>query len=956
MTAREYDDAPRLFRQRVTHAEANLSRDILAGLHWRPLFRLIMPIDDSDDAVDRCRATLASLDRQIFRHWNLRLILRYRDSDFGRIVERLREGRDTIGSLRDRLLQPRDSDRLRDRLLADYGHLADRVCLASWAEGDQLADLASAEKTGPSYIAILRAGDELSCDALSEFAITGGLDRAAEFIYSDEERPNRATGAVEAYCKADWSPDLILSTNYIGRLWCAVPALLARAELTIGDLLRYGEYELVLRATEAARGIRHVPSVLCRRWGDELDSRMLEEQALKRALNRRGIDGEVESGCAEGFYRVRRAVADGRRVSVIIPTCGARDLYKTCIETLRNITTGVELEVIVIDDIPAENRAAKTWLHLHADRVIPAEPPFNWSRYNNVGAAAASGDFLLFLNDDIEITEPGWLTAMLEHAQRPEVGVVGPQLLYPNGTVQHAGMFLAAMGVARHISRGRGRDELGYFGLARTQRNVSAVTGACLMSRREVFRQLGGFDEAHDIVNNDLDYCLQVQRHGLLCVFTPHASLIHHEGATRAQLPDHYAEARFAQRWRPNFTRGDPYHHPALSRGSDDLTVDQEQVETLCSGHPVFDPDSIREILVVKLDHIGDCIGAVPAIERLKTHFPAARITVMSGAWAMPIWALVPAIDRKIEFSFFNEDSSSRPPVLRRADLEALERQLLAYRFDLAVDLRRQPETRSLLRYTGARYMAGFDDRSRFPWLDITLEWEGDQARVRKRQHFGDSLVNLVDAIAFAGHPERTVLNLDASGAFARVAAAPVPARPLVCVHPAAGSAMRRWPAAHFAELIDMLIEEDDVDVVLIGSADEQPVAAAVLKELRNRERVSSAMGTIPMGELPGFLAGCVLFVGNNSGPEHIAAGIGVPTVGIHSGNVDAQEWGPMGRHAVAVRRDVECAPCYLAKPSDCPRALACLADLQPRDVYRACRRLLAIGRARRYPRVSANG
>src|SRR5690349_7528386 len=170
----------------------------------------------------------------------------------------------------------------------------------------------------------------------------------------------------------------------------------------------------------------------------------------------------------------------------------------------------------------------KVWLRSHADVVVPMEEEvFNWPRFNNIGAARASGDYLLFLNDDTEALGPGWLDALIEHAQRPEVGVVGPQLLYPGGKVQHAGLFLTRLGCARHAFRFLAGDEAGYFGLALTQRNVIGVTGACMMMRAAVFAANGGFDEAHPIVNNDLDFCLRVHRNGLRIIYTPYSKLLH---------------------------------------------------------------------------------------------------------------------------------------------------------------------------------------------------------------------------------------------------------------------------------------------------------------------------------------------------------------------------------------------------------------------------------------------
>jgi ADP-heptose:LPS heptosyltransferase len=168
--------------------------------------------------------------------------------------------------------------------------------------------------------------------------------------------------------------------------------------------------------------------------------------------------------------------------------------------------------------------------------------------------------------------------------------------------------------------------------------------------------------------------------------------------------------------------------------------------------------------------------------------------------------------------------------------------------------------------------------------------------------------------------------------------------RRVVCIHAGAGNTMKLWPAAYFAELIDLLVARDGVNVALIGGAADQETVAAVFDKVQQPERVFSLVGSLRLHELPRFIGACALFVGNDSGPKHIAAGIGAPTLAIHSGQVDAHEWGPLGPRAMSVRRKTSCSPCYLSKLEDCERNLACLVELRPRDIYPLCRRLLAIG------------
>jgi GT2 family glycosyltransferase len=252
----------------------------------------------------------------------------------------------------------------------------------------------------------------------------------------------------------------------------------------------------------------------------------------------------VRPGLVAGAYRVKRALPKNKLVSIIIPTCAAQGMIKTCIESLRRLTRYKKYEIVCIENIPPAHRKWRTWLKRNADRVVSTTEPYKWSRFNNLAAKAAKGEFLLFLNDDIEIIEPGWLDTLLGEAQRPEVGAVGPLLLYPDRRIQHAGLFLAAMGQGRHAFRYLAEDEPGYFGLARTQRNVIALTGACLMTRRETFARLGGFNEAHLVVNNDLDYCLRARREGLVSVYTPHSrSFIMRPSAAR-RCPTHTTRPR----------------------------------------------------------------------------------------------------------------------------------------------------------------------------------------------------------------------------------------------------------------------------------------------------------------------------------------------------------------------------------------------------------------------------
>ena len=305
----------------------------------------------------------------------------------------------------------------------------------------------------PALIGCLGIGDELGRDALAEIAVACALSPGTDLVYADESRISPVTNEREPFFKPDFSPDLLLGTNYIGRPWFATPSTIAKTGVMPGALLAGGEYDLILRCAEQASIVTHVPRLLCERAADASASVALERQALMSAAQRRGMEAEIAAGPVPGTWRLRRTAVPHGLVSIIIPTCASGGHIETCLNGLRQQTGYRNIEIICIENIGDEQSDWREWLHRNADTVLTCDSPFNWSSFNNRAATLATGDYLLFLNDDIEIEQRDWLEAMLEHAVRPEIGVVGPRLLYPDRTVQHAGMFLAGPGVGRHAFR-----------------------------------------------------------------------------------------------------------------------------------------------------------------------------------------------------------------------------------------------------------------------------------------------------------------------------------------------------------------------------------------------------------------------------------------------------------------------------------------------------------------------
>ncbi len=876
-------------RRHVKAVERNTVDAMLTQLGWRPRFHLVVVAAEgaSETALG---LTLRSIREQSWAYWRVTV-------------------------LGDVALPSRWAD--------------ERIVVApSWDVED--ADL----------IGFLAIGDELGRDALGAFAMASGLHPAADCFYADEFRLPPGGTRPDAFFKPDFSPALLLSTNYIGRPLVLRPAVLAASGITAVTLARDGFHHFALCCARVAMGVHHVPDLLSR-----TDTGVVSDIETSDAAVSRWSGGVVEPGMVPGTWRTRPAERVMGKVSIIIPTRAAKMYIETCLTTLRDVTAYRNFEIVVIDNIPEEDTAARDFVRGRADKIVRMAPPFNWSRFNNAAAAAADGEFLLFLNDDMEIVEPGWLDALLDEISAPGVGIVGARLLYPNRTVQHAGMFLGH-GMGRHAFRHAEATEPGYFGLALTRREVIAVTGACLLVRRADFDRLGRFDEAHDVINNDLDFCLRSHRSGLRTIYTPFATLIHHELASRSELKDDYDTSRFSNEWRGLFAAGDPYFNPRISRYSDDFLVDDEGTRVMYSGHPLIEAASVRSILVVKLDHIGDFITALPAIRRLKLEFPGSRITALVAPASAAIASVEPAIDECIPFEFFHARSELGEKELSEDDLAALTARLAPYRFDVAVDLRKHLSTRSILLCAGARLTAGFDSLETFPWLDVALEWDGDKALQRKRGHIVDDLLNLVTAISVACETPRGLF--DPVPAAMKLVDMPEAvrhlfARPVVAIHPGSGNVMRQLPEKHIPALIDLLIRRNDVSVMLVGGRDDEAKAAALVARVARPDRVASAAGLVALRDLPALFAACHLFIGGNSGPKHIAAGAGVPTIGVHSGVVDPGEWGPMGERTVALYRDMSCAPCFLAKPEHCPRALACVELMEPALVHRMAEMFLAV-------------
>jgi GT2 family glycosyltransferase len=436
------------------------------------------------------------------------------------------------------------------------------------------------------FVGLLEASDELAPDALFEVVKLLQELPEADLTYSDVDEIDEKGNRSRPYFKPGWSPDLLLSGNYISQFSVYRRSLLEEVGGFRDGFDGCQDYDLALRATERTDEIYHLPKVLYhRRAGaaatsdsDKSRVRERERRALSDALERRGLEGIVEEGLLAGRFRVRFEIKGEPKVSIIIPTRDNVSYLKRCLESLERLTTYRNYEVLIIDNY-SRYRETLEYLDSIPHRVIPFREPFNYSRINNFAVSHAKGEYVLFLNDDTEMISGGWLEAMLEHAQRPEVGAVGARLLYPDGRIQHAGVIVGVgspwePGVAMHSHHFYSSDSVGYAGALMTTTNYSTVTAACMLLRKSVFDEVGGFEEENlPIQFNDVDLCLRMRERGYYIVYTPYAELYHHESVSRGHFSGDRTENLYMRKHWGEVMDKDPYYNPHFSRGYGDFNL-----------------------------------------------------------------------------------------------------------------------------------------------------------------------------------------------------------------------------------------------------------------------------------------------------------------------------------------------------------------------------------------------
>ena len=530
----------------------------------QPVISFVTPVYNTPEAY--LRAMIESVIRQAYPRWELCLA----------------DDASTAPHVRSVLEEYRARDsRIKVAWRDSNGHIS--------AASNTALGLATGE-----FVALLDHDDEIPPDALYWVVKELNDHPDAALLYSDEDKLDFDGARIMPYFKCDWNYDLFLAHNLITHLG------VYRADLVrqIGGF-RQGfegaqDYDLALRFIEriAPSQIRHIPRVLYQ-WrmlpgstsvgaGEKNYAAERARLAVEEHLKRKGTAAAVDTIPEMAVQRVRYRLPDPRPLaSIIIPTRNGQKLVRQCIESIRKETTYVPYEILLVDNGSDEKAAIGYFHSLRNDgivRLLEDPLPFNFSRINNAAAKQARGEYLVFLNNDIEVITPEWLFELVSHAQRPEIGAVGAKLWYPNDTIQHAGLVLMA-GLAAHAHLGRKRGDHGYFSRANLTQSLSAVTAACLCVRRKVFEEIGGFDETLAVAFNDVDLCLRIQAAGYRNLYTPYAELYHHESASRGYEDTQEKMERFQKeadvlrsRWMP-VLMSDPYYNPNLTLSGDPFTL-----------------------------------------------------------------------------------------------------------------------------------------------------------------------------------------------------------------------------------------------------------------------------------------------------------------------------------------------------------------------------------------------
>ena len=541
----------------LSQSDIKKAQQNIEAMAYKPVFSILVPIYNTDP--EYLLPMIESVRKQIYPYWQLCLV---DDSSPKTYLKRILE--------HEALNDERISIQLND---VNQGISVTTNDALAIAKGD--------------YIALLDHDDEISIDALYENAKVINQHSDVGLIYSDEDKMEMDGSRAEPYFKPDFSPDLLHTNNYI----CHFTVIKKSIAHDIGGF-REGldgsqDHDIIIRAAAQAERIVHIPKILYH-WRKipgstavAYDSKSYAWEAGRKAVEdqlQKQEDGvQVEFGTLKGTYRVHREIHGNPLVSIIIPFKDKPELLDSCLNSILNRSSYDNFEIIGVSNNSEQPLTFERMQHFteldSRVKFVEKNIPFNFSAICNYGVEQAQGEYVLLLNNDIEVISPDWIEQLLQNAQRPEIGAVGGKLLYPDGRIQHAGVVAGMVGAAGHPHKFFPDNHIGYHGRLHMAYNVSAVTGAMMMIKTSKFKDVGGFDEDNlAVAYNDIDLCLKLLKKGLYNLFTPHAKATHHESISRGYEDTDEKmqrllkeQSHFLTTWSDFLKAGDPFYNPNLS-------------------------------------------------------------------------------------------------------------------------------------------------------------------------------------------------------------------------------------------------------------------------------------------------------------------------------------------------------------------------------------------------------
>ena len=473
-------------------------------------------------------------------------------------------------------------------ILREYSRKDERIRWKKLEENKGIAENtneALAMTTG-DYVGLLDHDDLLAPNALYEVASALEREPDTEVIYTDEDKVRgEELEHFQPHLKPDFSPDLLRSNNYICHFFVVKKSILEKTGGFRRDYDGAQDYDFIFRCTEKAEKICHIPEILYH-WrthesstADNPESKLYAFEAGKRAiednLKRSGLTGTVTQTKDYGFYRVKYPVIGTPLVSIIIPNKDAREDLEKCITSILGRSIYSNYEILIVENNSTSQEIFDYYRQLSENpkiRLLRWKKEFNYSAINNYAASKAKGEYLLFLNNDTEVITSDWIEEMLGFCQREDTGVVGAKLYYGNNTIQHAGTVIGIGGIAGHMFVDMPRERSGYMHKASIIQDLSVLTAACMMMKRQVFEAVQGFEETLSVAFNDVDLCLRVRELGYLVVYDPYVELYHYESKSRGAEDNKEKIRRFQTeiefmrcRWEKLLKEGDPYYNKNLS-------------------------------------------------------------------------------------------------------------------------------------------------------------------------------------------------------------------------------------------------------------------------------------------------------------------------------------------------------------------------------------------------------